>query len=332
MRPVLVTGATGFLGKHLVAHLKALGEGPIRVLCRGASPYDADPLVEVVRGDVTNARDVDVAVEGAGYVYHMAGVVSRDPAQAEMLMRVHVEGTRNVCEAALKHGAAKVAAVSSSGTIAVSREPVLHDENSGYKHEIVGRWPYYLSKIFAEKLVFWYCQNRSLPAVVVNPSLLLGPGDDRGSSTGDVELFLDGQILSMPRGGMSFVDARDAAAATVAAMRSGVAGERYLIGGPNWTFRKFIRHLSEMGGVRPPILELPLRGSLLGARAMRLLMPIAGRRFRLDDATIEMASHFWYCDSSKASLALGFRPRDPEETISATIEDIRRRRRDRNVA
>ncbi len=326
MRPILVTGATGFLGKHLVGQLKAAGAGPIRVLCRSASPYDSDPGVEVVRGDVASARDVDLAAEGAGYVYHLAGAVSRDPRDAEALLRTHVEGTRNVCEAALKHGAERVVAVSSSGTIAVSREPVVHDENSGYKHEIVGKWPYYLSKIFAEKLALWFHRQKGLPVVIVNPSLLLGPGDDRGSSTGDIELFLDGEILSMPQGGMSFVDARDVAAAAIAAMSSGVAGERYLVGGPNWTFRKFIRHLSEIGGRRPPIFEMSLTGALFGARAMRLLAPIAGRKFHLDDATIEMAAHFWYCNSAKAAAALGFRARDPVETIAETIEDIRRRR------
>src|SRR5207249_7085512 len=88
----------------------------------------------------------------------------------------------------------KVVAVSSSGTIAVGREPAPHKEDSGYKYDLVGNWPYYLSKIFAEKLTLTYYRKYQLPVLVVNPSLLLGPGDDRGSSSGDVDLFLKGQI------------------------------------------------------------------------------------------------------------------------------------------
>jgi len=327
MKPIFVTGATGFLGKHLVEQLKLAGEGGrLRLLCRGASAWDSDPAVDVARGDVTSARDVDRAMEGAGWVYHLAGIVSRNPAARDLLFATHVEGTRNVCEAALKHGIEKVVVVSSSGTIAVSREAVVHDENSGYKHEVVGGWPYYQSKIFAEKLALSVYERKGLPVVAVNPGLLLGPGDDRNSSTGDVALFLDGQILSMPLGGVSFVDVRDAAGGVIAAMRAGQPGERYLLGGPNWTFRRLIEELSRISGVRPPILELSLGLSRAGASVARGLLPLIGRRFDLDDATIEMSAHFWYCNSDKAAATLGFRNRDPVVTLRDTVEDIRRRR------
>ncbi|HKS97335.1 MAG TPA: NAD-dependent epimerase/dehydratase family protein, partial [Terriglobia bacterium] len=190
MKSILVTGATGFLGKHLVEQLKASeSEARIRVLCRGRSPWGNDPQVETVQGDITNPADVDRAVAGASEIYHLAGVVSRDPRAASLLYRTHIEGTRQVCEAARRHGARRIVLVSSSGTLAVSREPVAHDENSGYKHEVVAGWPYYLSKIFAEKLALSYFAAYQLPVVIVNPSLLLGPGDDRSSSTQVVALF-----------------------------------------------------------------------------------------------------------------------------------------------
>jgi len=324
MRPILVTGATGFLGRHLVEHLKRTETlSTIRVLCRGASTFDQDSAVEVVRGDVTESRDVDRAMEGAGYVYHLAGFVSRDPRDAERLMRAHVEGTRNVCESSIKHRVERVVVVSSSGTIAVSKQPVVHDEQAGYKNDIVGRWPYYLSKIFQEKLAFWFHQNKDLPVVVVNPALLLGPGDDRGSSTGDIRLFLEGQILSMPLGGVNFIDARDAAEATASAMRLGRVGQRYLLGGPNWTCRKLVRELSEIAAVRPPIFEMGLGGARFGAKMLRWIKP----GFQLDDATIEMSAHFWYCNSAKAEAELGLKVRDPQATLTETIDDIRRRSR-----
>ncbi len=326
MRPIFITGAGGFLGRHLVEQLKQGGAGGrLRLLCRGASRFDGDPDVEVAWGDITSAHDVERAIEGAGFVYHLAGFVSRDRRDRDRLFATHVDGTRHVCEAALKHGIDKIVVVSSSGTIAVSREPVVHEETSGYKHEIVARWNYYLSKIFAEKAALSFF-DRGLPVVVVNPALLLGPGDDRGSSTGDVSLFLDGQILSMPRGGMSFVDVRDAAQGAIAAMRAGRPGERYLLGGPNWTFRRVIQQLSELSGRRPPLYEVPLRLSQAGASVLRRVFPLVGRRFDLDNETIEMSAHFWYCNSAKAAGELGFRTRDPRRTLEDTIEDIRRRR------
>ena len=331
MKTILVTGATGFLGKHLIEQLKAsLGsesgvstQGRLRILCRGASPWDNDPQVEVERGDVTSQADAERAAAGVSEIYHLAGVVSRNPAKKWLMYQTHVEGTRNVCLAALQQGARKVVHVSSSGAIAVSREPVAHDEKSGYKHELVGEWPYYLSKIFAEKLALSYFEQHKLPVVIANPSLLLGPGDDRGSSTRDVALFLEGRIQALPLGGLNFVDARDAAAGLIEAMRSGKPGERYLLGGPNWSFREFAQNLSQVSGVRAPRIQPSLGFSLISARVLRRLLPLIGKSFALDDASIKMSALYWYCDSSKARTELGLQTRDPIETLRDTVEDLR---------
>jgi len=327
MKSILITGATGFLGKHLVNQLRAAEpEARLRLLLFDANPWEGDPQIEAVNGDVTSSADVDRVTEGASEIYHLAGFVSRDPKKAELLYRVHIEGTRNVCESALRHRAEKVVHVSSSGTIAVSLGPTtVHNEQSGYKHDVVSRWAYYLSKIFSEKAALWYFTNRQLPVVVVNPALLLGPGDDRMSSTGEVLLFLRRQVMAVPAGGLCFVDARDAAAGIIAAMRSGRPGERYLLGGPNWSFREFFDTLGKLTSLRAPSLAPPLGVSLASARLLRRLMPLVGRSFPLDDESIRMASHFWYCDSSKARAELGFKSRDPMETLRDTVEDLRRR-------
>lgn len=326
MRTILVTGSTGFLGRHLVEQLKQAEPGArLRLLCRSASAWDQDAGVEIARGDITSAADVERALEGSQQVYHLAGVVSRNPGDGEWLYKVHVEGTRHLCDAACKHRPEKIVFVSSSGAIAVGPDAVVHDEQSGYKHEILGRWPYYLSKIFAEKLAFSYASQQDLPIVVVSPSLLLGPGDERGSSTGDVALFLRGQIKALPAGGLSFVDARDAAAGLIAAMRSGRAGERYLLGGPNWTFAHLIDAVAKIAGRTPPRLRLPLDLARAGAGLLRAVYPLAGKRFGLDDETIRMSALFWYCSSEKARAELGFTTRDPLETLRDTVEDLRKR-------
>jgi len=346
MKSILITGATGFLGKHLVEQLKAAEpDSCLRILCRGASPWDVarsprsgpalgdhegrpyqNLQLEVTRGDIITRDDVIRAAEGVTEIYHLAGVVSRNPRKKWLQYQTHVEGTRNVCEAARKHGVQKVVHVSSSGTIAVSKGPTVHDENSGYKHEIVGGWPYYLSKMFAEKLALAYHGQHQVPVVVVNPSLLLGPGDDRHSSTYDVSLFLRGQILAVPLGGLNFLDARDAAQGLLAAMRNGRPGDRYLLGGVNWSFREFLDCLSKVSGVRAPRLQPSLGLSLASAHLLRRLMPLVGKSFPLDDESIKMSALFWYCDSTKARKELGFQTRDPAETLRDTVNYIRYRR------
>lgn len=315
---MLVTGATGFLGRHLVKLIK----GPVRVLVRGTAPFDC----ETVRGDVTMAQDVERAVQGCRAIYHLAGLVSRNPADAAKMEQIHVEGTRLILKNAKKHGVERVVVASSSGTLAVSRTAAVHTEESGYKTSETALWPYYVTKIAQEKLAHEFFANTKLPIVVANPSLLLGPGDDRGSSTGDVLNFLEGQVLSSPTGGLNFVDARDAAAGLVGAMERGRAGERYLMGGVNWTCGQFLRELAKVSARRAPAMTSPAWLSLLVAPALRRLMPLFGRKFTIDDETIEMSGMFWYCDSSKAARELGFTARDPVETLRDTVEDIYTRR------
>jgi dihydroflavonol-4-reductase len=138
------------------------------------------------------------------------------------------------------------------GTIAVSKEPLLLDERAPYPTEIVSGWPSYLSKIYQEKLALDVAATLGLELMVVNPSLLLGPRDERNSSTGDVRRFLRREIPVVPEGGISFVDARDAATATVAALTRGRAGERYLLSGPNWTCADYFGRLERASKVRAP--------------------------------------------------------------------------------
>ena len=326
MKTILITGATGFLGKHLVGQLKEKDKlARLRIFCRGLSQWSNNSEIEVVRANIISLPDVLRAAEGVQEIYHLAGMVSRKPKDNGILYQTHIEGTRNVCEAARKHNIKKMVVVSSSGTVAVSPNPILHSETSGYKHEVVGKWPYYLSKIFAEKLTLSYWKRFQIPVVLVNPSLLLGPGDDRNSSTRDVALFLKGKILAIPRGGLNFVDVRDVAAGLITAMQSGSCGERYILAGSNWTFQKLIRAVSEISGLRAPKLQPSLGFSLVTARWLRRLYPLVGKSFELDEESIRMSALFWYCNSHKAQTELGFKSRHPMETLRDTVVDLQQR-------
>src|SRR3954462_13231115 len=245
MTAVLVTGATGFLGEHLCRVLVEQGY-TVRGLARSRSGVLQDLGVEHVRGDVLSTEDLDKALAGVAAVFHLAGAVSRDPDDAQRMMRLHVDGTRKVLERMHAANITRMVLASTSGTIGVSKDEEILDEHAPYAEEIVAGWPYYASKIYQERLAFEHGQKLGIEVVGVNPSLLLGPGDRRLSSTGDVRKFINRQIPTIPDGGINFVDARDAAAATAAALGKGRAGERYLLGGPNWTMREFFERLGRV--------------------------------------------------------------------------------------
>ena len=320
---VCVTGATGFLGEHVARLLVASGRYQVRTLARTPSPVLGELGVEELRGDVTSAEDCARAVEGCEAVLHLAGLVSRDPDDSQRMMRVHVDGTRTLFAACARAGVRRVVVASSSGTVAVSREERVHDESCGYATEVVAGWPYYASKVYQEKVALELGAELGIEVVVVCPSLLLGPGDRRLSSTKDVLRFLRGQIPMVPPGGINFVDARDAAAATVAALERGRAGERYLVGGPNWTFREFFGRLSRVARRGAPRLRLPGALARAGASVVEHAYRAAGKEPPVDRMSVEMSEHYWYVDSSKAERELGFEARDPQLTLADTVSYLR---------
>jgi dihydroflavonol-4-reductase len=320
---ILVTGATGFLGKHLLRRLDA---ARVRVLVRKPTKGLAKLGVEVVKADVRDGEAVAKALAGVKQVYHLAGLVSRNADDAHAMYDLHVSGTRNLLAAAHRAKVERVVVASTSGTVAVGNEPdQVFTEDDGYATERVRNWPYYLSKIYQEQLALRFAAENPLEVVIVCPSLLLGPGDARQSSTGDVLRFLTRQIPVVPTGGLNFVDVRDAADALVLAMARGSSGERYLIGGPNWTFQEFFGRLERLSKVPGPKLHVPRRAQSFGARLLEGLSRVQGRKPTLDAISVEMAQHFWYVDSAKAKRVLGWDSRDPTETLIDTIRYLRRR-------
>src|SRR2546423_8328117 len=268
---LLVTGATGLLGGALVPLLVEEGH-QVRVLARGGAS-DAEALgCELVSGDVRDPEVARRALEGREGLYHLAGLVSRDPRDAHKMYELHVTGTRVLLAEAERARLQRVVLASSSGTIGVSPVRRVATEEDDYPIETVGRWPYYLSKIYEEKVALEAARRR-LPVVILNPSLLLGPGDARLSSTQDVYRFLSGRIPAMPRGGISFVDVRDAARAFVAALTRGNVGERHLLGAANLEFTEFFGRLSRLARTPPPPLRLPRPVQVAAAHLMEEWAP-----------------------------------------------------------
>ncbi len=333
---LLITGATGFLGRHLTEQLvagqlaaaagRAVGER-VRVLDVVSPPrWLADLGVEVITGSVLDRELVERAMQGVRGVYHLAGRVSRNPDDARSMYELHVDGTRVVCEAARRQGVERIVLASSSGTVAVTESgQSLPDESWPIPMEIISRWPYYRSKVYQERTAATACGEGGPELVTINPSLLLGPGDDRLSSTRDVLKFLARDVPAIPTGGINFVDVRDAAGAFIAAMARGRPGERYLLGGPNWTFDEFFGRLSRVSKVDGPRLKAPKMLALLGARLIDGIYRQLDQLPPVELSSVEMATYYWYLDDAKARRELGFDSRDPLETLNDTVTYLKRR-------
>ncbi|MDF3065432.1 MAG: dfrA [Polyangiaceae bacterium] len=316
-----VAGATGFLGSHLVKTLAERGHEVVAVSKSGG------PGVASV--DVLDEAAVTASARGADGAFLVTGRVSRDRDDAELLHRDNVLGTESALRGLKAAGIRRVVVASTSGTVAVSRDAdQVADESYRAPLELVARWPYYRTKLYAERAALDANKPGEFEVVVVNPSLLLGPGDLRESSTGDVRLFLERSIPATPAGGMAFVDARDAAVGLLQAFEKGRAGERYLLNAKNMTIAAFFQRLERISGVKAPLMRMPSsRPVALGLNQLfTKAVEAIGGRVPVDAVSVEMSQYFWYCSAEKAERELGFVARDAGETLRDTIEDLVKRK------
>src|SRR5260370_27148907 len=286
---MLVTGGSGCVGAGVVQRVVDAGRA-VRLVSRNA-PSSTTGL-ECLRGDLREPHLVRTALKDIEVVYHLAGLVSFDPDDARAMYELHVECTRRLLEEASEAGVQRIVLASTSGTIAVARDEKVGTEADDYPITVVGRWPYYLSKIYQEKLALDCCRAHAVPLVVLNPGLLLGPGDDRLSSTWVVSKFLNQDMPAMPSGGLSFVDVRDVADAFVQALGRGEVGGRHLMG-VNMSFQEFFGRLARLTGVGAPKLRLTPRLNVLGSQLLERWAKLRGVDPPIGQHAVEIGEHFF---------------------------------------
>ena len=320
---ILITGGTGFLGTHIVRQLIDSGARNLRVMASNVSEWMTDAGAEPVTGSVADREKVAETVRNVSAIFHLAGKVSRDNEDAAAMNKVHLEGTRVLCEAAKEAGVRTIVLASSSGTIAVSEDEEILDETFPQPVEIISQWAYYASKYYQERTALENFDGNGRKLVIMNPTLLLGPADDRLSSTKIVLDFLGRKIPYCPSGGLSIVDARDAATAFIAALEKGEHQEKYLLGSANMTFAEFFGRLERLSGISAPMLKVPKRVAVGGSSLIESVFKNWGKASPVATKEVEQAEHFWYFDSAKAKEKLAFEPRDPQETLNDTISYLR---------
>jgi len=312
---VLVTGATGFLGRKLLERIGVDHE--VRALVR----REVELGVETALGDVLDPAALESAMADCDVVVHAAGRVSHEEEDAGEMWKVHVVGTDNVLNAALAAGVKRLVHVSSSGTVACSEDQdFIANECSPSPLGLISAWPYYRSKLFSEQSVL---AAEGIEVISLNPSLLLGPGDDSGGATSSVRYFLEDKLDAVPSGGLSFVDVRDVADAVAFSIEGGTPGSRYLLGGANMTFAAFYERLARITDKEPIRWKMPSM-----TRSVLEWFPKLGKADGLGLANkiprveVEMGCHTWYVDDALARRELGWAPRDPMETLRDTVIDM----------
>jgi dihydroflavonol-4-reductase len=324
---VLVTGATGFLGRHLSRALSARGLSSA-VLVRQKSKWDAEPWrreagdVAVVEGHPLGAANfsADPVLRGVRTIFHTAGIVSHSRTAPEEMMKLNVDGTLAMVQLAHTLGA-RLVFVSSSGTVGCFPfKDMSADEDSPYAEPTVSGWPYYVSKIRAERDARRLAAHLGVELVIVRPPVLLGPDDHRHRSTAYVRKVLDNKIPAVPRGGMNFTDVRDVASSLVRLCELERPRPIYHMPGHNLSLREFFDTVIEVSGAKPIRRPMP-------PWATRGLAKVAGLSDRRpswipDPVVLEMSNFYWGLTSLHAH-ELGYQLRSARQTLSDTVSWLR---------
>ena len=300
----LVTGATGFVGSHLVRQLLERGE-PVRVLVRPTSSMRAlEGLgVDVARGDLRDLSSVRGAMRGVRRVFHVAAdyrLWARDPAE---IYESNVLGTRNVLSA-VHAGVERVVYTSTVATIAVSRHPEPDETTNASLEDMIGH--YKRSKLVAEHVVLDAAAD-GVPVVIVNPTTPVGPGDWKPTPTGQVIVdFLRRRIPAYVETGLNVVPVEDVARGHLLAADRGRIGERYLLGGRNMTFKEMLDALAAISDQPAPRVRLPWGAAMAIGYAEQLVARVRDHAPRIPLDGVRMARHRMWVNCTKAERELGF--------------------------
>jgi len=264
---ILVTGGTGLLGSRLLFDLTSRGER-VRAIKRETSNLDAVRRIfsyhsdrpaellfriEWVDADIMDIDSLLEAMDNVNYVYHTAGFVSFDPEDREIIIKTNVDGTRNVVNACLARSVKKLCHVSSTSALGPADPDGLVREASLWVSE-KDTCSYYISKYRSEMEV-WKGMEEGLKSVVVNPSIILGPGFwQKGFSQIFPAVYRGYSYYTS--GGSGFVAVEDVAAAMITLMNSRITGERFILTAENLTYNEVLTLIARSLKVRPPSIEI----------------------------------------------------------------------------
>ncbi|HYR41725.1 MAG TPA: hopanoid-associated sugar epimerase, partial [Terriglobia bacterium] len=315
----LVTGATGFVGWH-VARLLTRRVNRVRVLVRPQSQLRSIDALNVERayGDLRDPSSLSRALEGVRQVFHAAADYRLWAKNPNEIYENNVLGTRNLLAASRQAGIERFVYTSSVGTIAVPAGGRLPDEQTQARlDQMIGH--YKRSKFMAEAEVMQAAAS-GFPAVVVNPTTPVGPGDWKPTPTGRIILdFLNGRMPAYVDTGFNVVAVEDVAEGHWLAARHGRIGERYILGERNMTLKEFLDVMAAVTNRPAPGVRLPYAVALFAGYAENLLCSVIGREPRIPLEGVRMAKHKMFVDCSRATYELGFSPSGAEGAIDRAV-------------
>jgi len=318
--PVLVTGATGFVGSAVARALAARGHALRLLVRKGGDRRNIDSLdAELVEGDLGKPESFARALEGTSALFHVAADYRLWVPDPATMMQANVEGTRRLMLAAQAAGVERIVYCSSVAALGLVGDGSIADETTPvHEHAIIG--VYKRSKYLAEQAVLALVREHGLPAVIVNPSTPIGPRDIKPTPTG--AMIRDAAAGKMPayvETGLNLVHVDDVAEGHMLAFEKGRVGERYILGGEDMSLKNVFALVSDVAGVKAPRIQLGQRVLWPVAIASEALARGFGIEPRVTREMLAMSKKKMFFSSDKAQRELGYAPRPAREAVADAV-------------
>lgn len=320
---ILVTGAGGLLGSHLITTLLSQHK-KIKALYRSQVPvFEGSEKVEWIKGDILDVVILDEAMQDVGYVYHCAAVVSFNPKKRRELFKTNVEGTSNVVNACLTNGIQKLIHVSSVAALGRIRNQETINETMQWSEE-TSNSEYGKSKHLAE-LEVWRGIGEGLQAAIVNPAIILGAGDwSKGSS----EIFKSAydEFPWYTEGVTGFVDVQDVVKAMIGIMESPITAQRFIISAENLTYHELFTMIAKNFGKKPASRKVTPFIAALVWRWEAVKAKFTGKGPMLTKETAATALAKVYFDNTKLPTMLsGFKYNPITVSVERICAELKKR-------
>lgn len=305
---VLVTGGTGFLGRHLVRALVERGH-EVTVLYRSERRLRHLPDVQTIRGDVRDAASIRGCAHGVEVVFHLAGEVAWGRHLRHRMLEGHVAGTRHLIAEAKRVQVSRFILTSSAAAVGFSDDGTPLDESSPFNGDRLNIG-YAIAKRQAEEEVLREADT-GFPGWCVNPSVIVGP-----RSPSFLSLVAQGRLRTAPAGGVNLVDVRDVVTGHLLAMEKGEPGTRTILAGTNLPLVEAFQQIQRLAGKRESVRPLSRSAARLAAIAAETAAWVTRRDAALAWDLATLTGRFAYYDATRAKQQWGWRARPLQETLS----------------
>lgn len=317
---VLVTGGCGFLGSSIVKKLIYKGFN-VKIFDNSISNNFKD--IEIIEGDIRDYDSIRKAIRSIDIVFHTAAIVSFDPSKKKIQEEINITGTKNVMQVCLENEVQRIIHTSSINAIGFSKKKEILDESAHFNWK-----PYNLtymnSKYEAEKIIIEMERFNKLPVVIVNPGTIFGKSNFHNISANEYIINISkNKIPFYPKGGTNCVGIDDVVEGHILAMEKGKLGQKYILGGDNYTYRELFNIIARELNVIPPLLPLSRTFGFFVSDIEKIISLFNNRNPLITKEMIIASSFNSFFSSEKAKSELGYTYKPFKNILIDTIKYLK---------